>query len=275
MLSRWLRLGCATFVAVALVLVPAGAYRTSADSGVGPKAYYLALGDSWGEGYQPNGDLSHGYPQQWYTNDLSGQGVTQFVNYSCGGETTTSFLQGNCPSTPPYSGTQLSAAMTFLAQHRGQVSPVTIDIGGNDLLNLLPLITSNPQQCFVGLSTDTVKALVKAVATFDVNYTIIMGQLRAALGGSGDLLTMAYPDPYQNICPVLLPIVERFNADIRTIAQQHGAKVAPVFATFGGSTVPNRNLCTYTWICSSYHDIHPTTTGYHVIARTFQATAGY
>src|SRR6185437_5964024 len=58
-------------------------------------------------------------------------------------------------------------------------------------------------------------------------------------------------------------------------ARQGGAIVAPVFNAFGGATTPNPNLCTLTWICSSYGDIHPTDQGYQLIAQTFAAAAGY
>ena len=48
-----------------------------------------------------------------------------------------------------------------------------------------------------------------------------------------------------------------------------------VFTAFGGATTPNPNICTYTWMCSSYNDIHATTAGYGVIASAFDGATGY
>ena len=93
--------------------------------------------------------------------------------------------------------------------------------------------------------------------------------------GTGDLVTMNYYFPYQNQCPNLLPDVALFNQHLASDAQQNGVPVVDVFSAFGGAAVPNTNLCRYTWICSSYHDIHATTQGHAVIAAAFEATLGY
>src|SRR5205085_9142986 len=37
----------------------------------------------------------------------------------------------------------------------------------------------------------------------------------------------------------------------------------------GGATVPNATLCTYTWVCSSFQNVHPTDAGYVAIAAAF------
>ena len=81
--------------------------------------------------------------------------------------------------------------------------------------------------------------------------------------------------PYQNTCPSLLSDVETFNQHLAANAQQNGVPVADVFGALGGATVPNPNLCTYTWICSSYHDIHSTSQGYDVIAQQVENALGY
>jgi hypothetical protein len=50
--------------------------------------------------------------------------------------------------------------------------------------------------------------------------------------------------------------------------------VADDFTPFDGSNGAT-NTCTYTWMCSTYHDIHATTTGYGVIAGAFETAEGY
>jgi hypothetical protein len=54
---------------------------------IGPRPYYLALGDSLAYGFQPNHDNTHGYAQDFYQN-LQQYGTTSFTDYGCPGETT-------------------------------------------------------------------------------------------------------------------------------------------------------------------------------------------
>jgi hypothetical protein len=70
-------------------------------------------------------------------------------------------------------------------------------------------------------------------------------------------------------------VIQQFNDRLTQIALANAARVAPVFETFGGASVPNLLLCTYIRICSSYHDVHLTTRGYEVIASAFEQTAAY
>jgi lysophospholipase L1-like esterase len=144
---------------------------------------------------------------------------------------------------------------------------VTIDIGANDVL---PLV--NPSTCAV---VPAPAVFTQTLATFDANISSILAQLRTALQGTGDLVTMNDYFPYQNQCPNLLPDVELFNQHLASDAQQNGVPVADVFSAFGGAAVPNANLCVYTWICDRHHDIHATTQGYAAMATAVEATLGY
>src|SRR5437763_9644375 len=78
------------------VLVLAVYTPTSAATTVGPKAYYLALGDSLAYGYQPDGDIVHGYADDFYT-DLQPHGTMSLTNLACPGETSGTFIHGGCP----------------------------------------------------------------------------------------------------------------------------------------------------------------------------------
>ena len=272
--SRRVRLMAA---ALLLALLPV-AHPATATTSVGPRTFYLALGDSLAWGYQPNWDIVQGYAEDLYLHllqrgkffHLPPRGTLFEINMACVGETAATFIAGGCPFARfkkyPYAGPQLAAALTFIRQHRGQVSPVTIDIGANDLL---PLV--NPSTCAVPAPA----VVTQALAAFDANFSRILAQLRTALQGTGDLVTMNYYFPYQNQCPNLLPEVELFNQHLTSDAQQNGVPVVDVFSAFAGAAIPNANLCRYTWICSSYHDIHATTQGHAVIAAAFEATLGY
>src|SRR5262249_25481741 len=80
---------------VSLLAFPAK-FTHAANSGlVGPKQYYLALGDSLAYGLQPNGDSTHGYVDDIFTG-LQSLGTQSLENLGCPGETTTSMISGSC-----------------------------------------------------------------------------------------------------------------------------------------------------------------------------------
>ncbi len=262
--SAW-QVACLLLLALVLSLFATSArFVHAAQNGlVGPKQYYLALGDSLAYGLQPDGDTTHGYVDDIFA-DLQSHGTQTLENLGCPGATTTSFISGTCSfSHVPYSGSELNAALAFLAQHAGQVSPVTIDIGGNDTIGAL--CTTNTAQ-FNSILT-----------TVDTNLTqTILPRLRQALTVNGvvtgDLVLMNYYDPDHNQCAASISNTESFDQHLANDISGFGTLV-DVFSAFGG---PNTtNTCTYTWMCSQYTDIHATTLGYSVMAQAFLAATGY
>ncbi len=246
--------------------------RVAASLAIGPKKYYLALGDSLAFGYQPNFDFSHGYADYFFSN-LKSHGTTTLANMGCPGETSSTFINGGCPDAVlrkyPYTGAQLSAAVSYLKSHAGQVSPVTLDIGANDLLPDINLST-----CTINttkFNTD--------LATLDSNLKgTILPQLRAAMtvNGriSGDLVMMNYYDPYQNACSNTVPYIQSINSHLASDLSGSGI-IVDVFSAFGGTKTPNPNTCSFTWMCSVFKNIHATRTGYSVIANRFESGTGY
>jgi len=169
----------------------------------------------------------------------------------------------------PYIGPQLNAALLYLLFNAGKVSPVTLDIGANDVKGDINTKTCaiNQQQFQLDL------------ATLDYNLSrIILPKLHAALTVNGqltgDLVVMNYYDPYQNICPNSVPFTQLVNQHLANDVNGYGSMV-DVFSAFGGATTPNPNICNYTWMCSIFTDIHAADRGYSVIASTFEQGAGY
>ncbi len=247
---------------------------------VGPKAYYLALGDSLAFGYQPNFDWNHGYSDQWFT-DLRTHGVLFMANYACPGETSTTFIWGGCShwylQRTPHTGPQLSAAVNFITNHRGRVSPISLDIGANDVLGAI-----DPSTCAVDLS-----AFNNDLAVLDFNLNqIILPQLTNALKvagrPSGDLVLMLYYNPYQNQCPGSVVYLNMLNQHLAASAASFGLRTADAFLAFSsGGTLPNTNICSFTWMCAK-NDIHATGgrwdepgNGYGAIAGAFMDAVGY
>jgi hypothetical protein len=239
---------------------------SSPSSLVGPKQHYLALGDSLAFGFQPNGDFAHGYVNDLFQ-ILQGEGTKDVTNLGCPGESTTTFIKGSCPASPS-TPAQLATAVAFVQAHAGKVSPITLDIGLNDVF---PDITVTPSGCSVHTSQ-----LNADLATLDSNLTgIILPALRAALTVNGrvtgSIVMMNSYDMFQNICPASLSFIQTVNQHLAADVSGFGI-IVDVFGAFGGASTPNPNICTYTWMCTPPPlgpDAHATTLGYSIIATTF------
>lgn len=245
---------------------------SSTPARVGPKSHYLALGDSLGFGFQPNLDFDDGYANDFFTN-LKTHGATTSANLSCPGETSVTFLNGTCPFPLLrkflYVGSQMNAAVNYLNSYKGQVSPVTLDIGANDISSDL-----NTSTCATNLSKFSTD-----LATLDANLTkIILPKLKAAMTVNGqmtgDIIMMNYYDPSQNICPNSVAGAEELNQHLANDVAGFGT-IVDVFSAFGGAKTPNPNICNFTWMCSIFKNIHATDQGYSVIASTFEKGIGY
>jgi lysophospholipase L1-like esterase len=257
------------------------ATTASRDRFVGPKKFYLALGDSLAFGYQPDGDYTHGYVADFLA-DLRHKGVMMGLDLGCPGETSQTFITGVCSSLQMLLQTnpilrllpaqvvpkQLPIALAVLRLLVGQVSPVTLDIGANDLLNLV-----DSAHCQVNLGK-----FQSDLQQLDVNLRQLLPALHAALQvqgkTTGDLLVMNYYEPYQNRCPNFVPYTQQVNALIAEDVVPY-ATLVDVFSAFGGAETPNPHLCSYTWVCAAKPDIHASSIGYQMVARTFEARYGY
>ena len=94
------------------------------------------------------------------------------------------------------------------------------------------------------------------LTNLDTNLTgTILPQLKAALTVkgklTGDLVIMNYYDPYQNICPNSVSIIQTFNKHLASDIKGFGM-IVDVFNAFGGPGTPNPNVCSYTRMCSMF-----------------------
>ena len=256
--------------AFAPAALAASNYSAQPDWSNGLKQHYLALGDSLAYGYQPcikNNTCtnSEGYVYQLFQ-ILQKKGTRDVTNYGCPGETSSTLINGGiCPYSPFSS--QLAAALAYLKANAGKVSPVTLDIGANDVLT-----DTDPSTCTVNVTKFNAD-----VATLDANLTgTILPSLKKALTVkgriTGKIVMMNYYDPLQNICPNSVKYSQTLNRHLA--ADVHGfGSIVNVFHAFGGPKTPNPNICTLTWMCTAPPlgpDIHATNKGYSVIADTFE-----
>jgi lysophospholipase L1-like esterase len=266
MVRRLSSIMLAAACSVALLAAPAGA---------APPAYYLALGDSLAYGYQPVRPLDR---TEGYVYGVQAATGLALQNLGCPGETTGTLVDGGiCPY--PGGGSQLGAAEAFLRAHRGHVSLVTIDIGGNDL-----------NHCVHSGQID--QACVAAtLPTLVVNLLRTVVRLRAA-APSVRMIGMTYYDPYlavyltgpagQRLAAASVAVSREFNGLLALVYRLLGFRVADVAAAFatgdltptGGIPLEVARICQWTWMCAPPPlgpDIHANKAGYAVIAQTFAA----
>jgi hypothetical protein len=184
---RHLLRAVATVIVLAVTLGTATAATASASPPARlapPKSYYLTLDDSIAYGFQTTKALAGLPPQAFNTGyaDLFAAQLAQLrariatINYSCPGESTTTFLLQCIWKTSghalhnDYAGSQLGAALAFLAGHRGKVSPITLSLNGNDANDFLLTCPPRDLACLQA-------GAPAAIAAYQARLTAILRQL--------------------------------------------------------------------------------------------------
>ncbi len=253
---------------------PIGAVRGQAasDGPVEPGAVYLALGDSLATGTEePNNDDGlPGYPAVLFERLRTRYPTIDYENLARDGEDSTTILAADG---------QLDQAIARINELDAAGTPVglvTLSIGGNDIVSILPPNNADP---------------AATLATFRANFAIVLDRLQAALFAAdqqrqGNLLVMDYYNPYPGL--PLLGIgdmagewIPQFNAAIRDIASERGIPVAAVAEAFVGREVeliyvqrpyPTSFLDP---LIRQRLDYHPRPAGHEIIAAAFWRANGY
>ena len=219
---------------------------------LGPGDRYLALGDSLAAGFTV-GDPAEAYVARIAQALRQTRPALELKNLAVPGETTVSFR-----------ARQLPRALTFIAaEHKAgrRVSPITIDIGGNDARA-------------AERGDRTVRA--QAIKRVEDNLGQALDQLlEAARDGSGkrtaDIVVMNYynpfgGDPADEMSPAYW--TGQLNQAIGRAAAARGVPVADVASAFAGGLAYR-----YTYITTG--DIHANADGHRVIAEQFWRALGY
>ncbi len=270
-------LALAAFLALAIGLPAAPAAAGAPDSTV-----YLALGDSLAWGYGATDPLETAYVPHFYR-FLQGDShsrARELVNLAVGGENSTSFITGVLPPNPPRTP-QLDQALAVIADPDTDVSVVTLDIGGNDLLELLrpgaPCSTYPP-------TNECLLAGQAAIVQFSQNYGYILTVLNKALAadpGEETLMVMTYYNPwsgtgsaYEGVVAMLMLGTDGridcasqagwgMNDIIACVGTMFGATVVDVYPRFEGKGLELTHI--------AEGDIHANDSGYAQIAIEFRA----
>jgi lysophospholipase L1-like esterase len=273
--------------AVILVLASLLWCAAPVDAASEPTSYYVSVGDSLAQGFQPIGgphtnSAAAGY-NQGYADQLfklardGGAEQLRLVKLGCGGETTATMIANSrCPYD---TGSQLGDAVQFLDDHPGEVAFITIDIGVNDVFGC-----DGDPSCFI--------------PQISTNLPHILNTLRQHAAAGVPIVGMNYYNPdvaqwFQDPAAgeAAATQVVAFNNFLESLYAGAGIPVADVESAFavtdfttmadlkGAGPVPLSvyNACTLTWICTSPPlgpDIHATSDGYGVIAKAFATALG-
>jgi lysophospholipase L1-like esterase len=247
--------------------------------------YYVSIGDSLSQGYQPGlGNTDQGYVDDLYASMKAKDPSLRLAKLGCSGETTTTMINGGICTYQGFSG-QLAAAESFLRAHRGHVRYVTLDIGANNVDN-----------CISGGSIDT-SCVLKGVATIGAELPQITAGVRLAAGAGPTFEGMTYYDPFlavwlrgassQGTAEESVLLGDGLNTIESTEYRVSGFGVADVAGQFStndfgdqttlpnGATVPRNvaRICTWTYMCA-LSNIHANAAGYTQIALAFESALG-
>lgn len=261
----------------------AGVCANAAGVSRAPRSYYLALGDSIAYGIQPD-KFDKGVPPSGYRTgyvDVFAKRLRQhapeirLVNYSCPGESTVSFVRGGCPWLSegrklhdPYRGAQLKGALAFLAAHRGQVSPITIHLWGND-------IDPVAEAC-KGDFACIEKRAPAAIAQISSRLEDILHRLRTAAPDAEIIVNGTWNFNVDDLARTD-PLFRSLDRAIRRAATGANARFADIFPLFNpkGNVARERaRVCSLVFICKR-DDPHPTDAGYRAIADAVWKASGY
>ncbi|GAA4485205.1 hypothetical protein GCM10023094_39740 [Rhodococcus olei] len=267
----------AAITGLVIAVAPATASASAADP-----TYYVSLGDSLAAGYQPNTNQNEpvSYTDDLFTTLKASEPTLEHIRLGCSGETTETMINGG-KCAYPGATSQLDAATRFLAAHKGKVKYVTEDIGANDIY-----------RC-VSSGAPDIGCITQGLNTIRTNLTKINGQLHDAGGTEPVYVGMTYYTPTlaswlsgpsgKAVAVATAGADNLLGATITGANSGVGWKTADVATAFSNNDFGNpvdvpglgslphnvAQICLWTWMCTSYKDIHANPTGHQVIAKTF------
>ncbi len=203
---------------------------------------------------------------------------------ACIGETSRSLITGQHSECRYAAGSQLGAALAFIARHPGEIAFATVDVGTDDLF----------AHCLSRRGVFARACVLDVMPRVERRLSRIFDKLGSALGPDVPIASMTYFDPLlglwlvpggRPLARISLRAMKAANRGFTSAYADAGILTADVAATFrigdfdhsvgvpGDGRVPVNvaNTCRWTWFCSSrfFGDPHPKRSGYHKIAHTF------
>jgi lysophospholipase L1-like esterase len=165
-----------------------------------------------------------------------------------------------------YTGAQIDAAQAFLEAHHGQVSPILISLGANDVLALV-------DDCLIDRILQPECVLLGFRMGVLERYGEILARLRVTAPDAeivvlGLYNPLALDDPTTNVLAAVL------NEDLATVAAANRVRFADPLPAFNLAAPQPATLCFLTLVCT-LGDIHPSDAGYALIGDLMFEVAGF
>lgn len=240
-----------------------------------PKKYTLALGNSIAFGLQPgkgatNAAAFNSGPATLFVarlNATTHRRHVSEVNLACPGETTETFLSGAClwtadfglPLHRSYRGSQLAAAERFLRRHRGQVNPIVLSLGANEVLLPYLFECDFDESCVAA-------GIPRAIEQATANYEEILDRLRTLAPHATILILVEYRIP--GFPAVVNAGLAAIYDKVRAAGRAHGAVLVET------DPLIRSDPCGFTFMCTE-GDFHPTDRGYDAFAQALWAASGF
>lgn len=174
----------------------------------------------------------------------------------------------------------LATAVDFIHAHPNAVGPVTVNVGGADLIPLLPAALTDP--------LGTAAKLPGVLSAYATNLDTILSTLRSAMGANGEIILVNQYNPLGGIGSPPLPsglpaiaqgAIGQLNAIMSRAATKYSARLADVSAAFDAH--PN-GAAVLTFVPTSLAsgdpskiDIYPVAEGYRLMGQTVLKVSGY
>jgi lysophospholipase L1-like esterase len=288
--STWNRRAAAALAVLAVLggLIAPG-FLTGDSAAAAGVHFYLVLGGSEAEGYQPTGSVSggapteHGYDQDLVDDLHSRLPDLQVKDMGCPAESTRTMVAGT-GLCHPAAGSQLAEAVEFLHAHRDQVPLVTIDIGFNDIA-----------PCIYNVTTIDPACVTQGIAQLKKYLPTILSELTAAVGRSTVVIGLTHYNPLLGdylqpgsaaLASESVGAINQLNSALISLYTEYHipiANVAAVFDTTDTTKVHDgsrglisksvADICEYTFVCDgpvNGNYAHPTDRGYQLIASTIE-----
>lgn len=249
-------------------------------------SYYLALGDSFAYGYQlesiPADPQCHaadasGFVCRFYRFLRLSNPALQLNNIAQPGADSCdmSGMGHRCYETTSQPS-QVDQAVAFIQAHPGQVSPITVTTGGNDLLALLPDALKD--------LNGTLAKLGPVRTRFRSNLDTILSKLRAG-APDAEIIVTTQPNPVAGApeppAPAGFPeaaanALDGMNAIVKAESPKYGAIVADPAAAWDAYPGKGYKLSYLSqYLPQGKYEIHPTPLGYQVYADAVIQASGF
>ena len=240
-----------------------------------PGRFTLVLGDSYAFGWQPfkdnsdAGNFSTGYSTLFVArlNESRPNLHAQEVNLSCPGESSATAFGGGCfytglgfPLHVRYEGSQAAAANRFLGTHQGQVNPVIIALGSNDVAFMYFIDCNFNREC----ARARLPGVLQEVSA---NMDRLLRDVRRLDPDAELLVALESGDPRD---PFVTFLVDALATTVARVGKRYDAVLVDT-----RSVVTVENACATTFLCSDLHDGHQSDLGYRKSSQVFWSASQF